>query len=535
MRERLRRQAARRLSRVQGDYDRRVAELETLTHKSAEAVAAEIAALEARRQKARGLDLSGFDDGLLDDVRSALLLPDQPWMQPPGRAGLFARLRDAVARFVAWLKGLFRRRGSAPPTEKGVGRPLTIALLTGSGRTLGRSELGDAIASLSPKERERLSESVDRSYRTQERDLEREAEAKRKEAEAQQRALEAERREAEQRAARESDRRVRDAEEHRLERELKERGFVTERGGEIAVTYGLIEKFARLVLEEASRQLPADVRLSLAGSASTGIYEKARLRRSEEVAHIDLPGSLLAARLEGLRHIDESTSLVYREITSERVHVVMIFDKSGSMSESEKLAAAKKSLLALYVAIRKRHPEATIDVVAFDNEVRVLDLLELWECTPGSFTNTAEALQTAHLLLAASRATRKEVYLITDGLPESYTDRDGHVRSGQLDVAMARAVERAHELATVTPLKFTMILLRSEHPEYEAAAREITRTVGGSLVITDPARLGVELLIRWAGGAETVQKPVAGPAPPPATAAPPGKARRKKADRRMGG
>ena len=247
------------------------------------------------------------------------------------------------------------------------------------------------------------------------------------------------------------------------------------------------------------------MRLSLTGSASTGVYEKARLRRSgggrpprpSRVAPGGPPRGVPAHR-----RVD---SYVYREITSERVHVVLVFDKSGSMSESEKLPAAKKALLALYVAIRKRNPQATIDVVAFDNEVRVLDLLELWECTPGAFTNTAEALHTAHMLLAASRASRKEVYLVTDGLPESYTDRDGRVRSGQLDVAMDRALERARELATVTPLKFTMILLRSEHPEYEAAAREITRTVGGSLAVTDPERLGVELLIRWAGGTETDQ------------------------------
>ncbi|MCI4362653.1 MAG: hypothetical protein L3J77_05635, partial [Thermoplasmata archaeon] len=105
----------------------------------------------------------------------------------------------------------------------------------------------------------------------------------------------------------------------------------------------LVERFARLVLEEETKQLPADVRLSLAGGASTGMYEKARLRQPDEIAHMDLPGSILAARQAGLRHIDESTSLVYREVTSERVHVVLAFDRSGSMAEGEKLPAAKKA------------------------------------------------------------------------------------------------------------------------------------------------------------------------------------------------
>ena len=337
------------------------------------------------------------------------------------------------------------------------------------------------------------------------------------------------------RADAETEHRLRDAEEKRFERELKERGFIAERGGDLAVTYGLVERFAKLLLEEESRRLPGDVRLSLKGGGATGVYEKARLRQSDEIAHLDVPGSLLAARLEGSRHIDESTSYVYREITSERVHVVLAFDRSGSMSEGGKLDAAKKALLALYVAVRRRHPDATIDLLAFDNSVTVLDLVELWECRAGSFTNTAEAIRAAHLLLQASRASRRELYLITDGLPESYTADDGSVKSGQLDEALEHALARARELATVAPLRSTVILLKSAHPEFEVAARSIARTLGGELVVTDPTRLGVELLVRWAHGSE-VERRVTAPAPLPPVVVPSGaKGRKRRSDRRMGG
>jgi hypothetical protein len=106
---------------------------------------------------------------------------------------------------------------------------------------------------------------------------------------------------------------------------------------------------------------------------------------------------------------------------------------------------------------------------------------------------------------------------------------------------MEAALARARELATVRPLKFSLVLIRSEHPEYEAAAREIARTLEGTLVVTDPNRLGVELLVRWIGRTETVRQPVAsklppGAAPPasaPSTSKPRGK--RRKVDRRMGG
>lgn len=534
LRERLRRQARRRVARLVEEYDRRVEVLADVTRKSDEDVAREIAALEERLRSARAIDWSRLPPAdLLDEVSAALLLPDASWNRPSPPPGILARIRAAFARFVAWLRRLFSR-SKAPVRKRPPGRSLPIAIRSADGRTIGPSEIGEALARLSTTERNELSEHVTGALRAQERSLEREAEAKRREAEAQRRRLEEERREAQRRTESETEARVRAGEERRLERELKERGFVAERAGELVVTYGLVERFARILLEEESRRLPGDIRLSLKGGGSTGVYEKARLRRPEEVAHLDLVGSLLAARFTGSRHIDESTSYVYREVTSERVHVVLAFDRSGSMSESGKLEAAKKALLALYVAVRRRYPDATVDILAFDNDVQVLDLVELWECKAGAFTNTAEVLRATHLLLRASRASRRELYLITDGLPEAYTDPEGRVHSGQLDLAMERALERARELHTVFPLRTTMILLRSEHPEYEVAARTLARTLGGELVVTEPAHLGVELLVRWAHGAETERRLT--PAPPPPTPAPAaGRARRRRADRRMGG
>ena len=533
LRERLRQQARRRVTRLLGEYDRRGAELDQTVRRSDEEVARRIAELEGRLRAARSIDWSNLPADLLGEVESALLLPEASWNRPPPPPGILARIRAAFARLAAWLRRLFGRGApAAPPRPE---RTVTFAVPAAGGRHLGASDLGNAIAQLSGPQKDELSHSVARQLQKEERDLERTAEEKRRSAEVQRRQLEEERKEAQRRAEADTEARLKKAESTRVERELKERGFVAERDGELQVTYGLVERFARLLLEDETRQLPGDVRLSLRGGASTGVYEKARLLRAEEIAHIDLPSSLLAARQAGQRHIDESTSYVYREVTTERVHVVLAFDRSGSMSENGKLEAAKKALLALYVAIRRRYSDAVIDVFTFDNEVRVLDLVELWECKAGAFTNTAEALRAAHLLLRSSRATRRELYLITDGLPEAYTSDDGQVRAGQLDVAMEHALDRAREVATVPLLKSTVLLLRSEHPEYEVAARTIARTMGGDLLVTDPGRLGVELLIRWAHGTE-VERRLAAPVPPPPTPRPSGGTRRRKrSDRRMGG
>lgn len=478
------------------------------------------------------------DSTVWGEVQRVLVLPEASWNAPPPPPTFLERLRALFARLAAWLRRLFgRRREPARPAR--AGRRVPVAIPSGLGRSLGSAELGEMLAHLNEGQVAELRERVDRSLQGRERDLRAEAERKRRDALAQERALEAERAEAQRRAASEVDRRVKDAERHRLEREFTERGFLAQGASGLEVTYGLVEQFAKLLLEEEARRLPGDVRRSLRGSGSTGVYEKARLRQSDEVAHLDLPSSVVAARLAGLEHIDETTSYVYREITSERVHVVVAFDKSGSMAEEGKLEAAKRALLALYVAIRRRYPDATVDVLAFDNDVRVLDLVELWETKPGAFTNTGEALHTAYALLRSSRASRKEVYLLTDGLPECYTGPEGRVLSGNLEAALAEAVRRAEELTGAGPLSFAMVLFRSAHPEYEAAARQIVRTLSGELIVTSPQDLGVELLVRWArGGRESVRMPVEAPRRPEAAVAGPkprARAGRRRADRRMGG
>ncbi|MGI0155873.1 MAG: hypothetical protein ACREDE_07060, partial [Thermoplasmata archaeon] len=302
----MRRQAGRRTAELLEEYDRRREELDRVARRSDEEVAQRIVELEGRLKAARAIVWSHLPTDLFGEITSALLLPTASWNRPPRRRGVGARIRAAFVRFVAWLRALFGRKTRAPRAR--TERTVPIAIAAVDGRSLGASELGEALARLSGPQQEELGHAVAGALRGQERELERAAEEKRKAAASQQRQLEEERREAERRAAADTENRVREGEERRLERELKERGFVAERGGELAVTYGLVERFARLLLEEESRRLPGDIRLSLRGGGSTGVYEKARLRRPEEVARLDLPSSLLAARMAGTRHIDEATS-----------------------------------------------------------------------------------------------------------------------------------------------------------------------------------------------------------------------------------
>lgn len=511
-RERLRRQLSRQLSRVQQDYRRKESDLESIRLRQRKLLEEEVARLQASLERSRRLSADGLaaDPALLDAVRSALLVPSDMM------AEAFAEPKTSIwARFVAWLKALwakikslFSRSKPAPKPKKSPGRPLTLGRLAPFGRSLDPTSAGDLFSQLTPAQLEALQEAARKNLQAKSRDLSQQGKKEEAAVEAQKKALEREAEAAREQAERQREQRIKEAVEARLKGELKDRGLVRDDSGKLTVTYALVEKFARLVLDEESKALPEGIRLSLQGSASTGLYEKGKLRSSEEVARLDIPSSLLEARLRGSRHLMEEHAYVYREVRSESLHAVLMLDISGSMAEGEKLNAAKKALLALYTAVHRRYPDALVDIVAFDNNVRVLDLLALWEVPAGSFTNTGEALNVAHQLLRSSRATRKELYLITDGLPESYTDpATGQVKSGNLPRAMDMALSRASELRTVTPLVSTLVLLKSDNAAFENAAREIARVLHGSVVVTDPRRLAFELLVRFTGQSVTESAP----------------------------
>lgn len=519
-RERLRRQATRSMSHLTRDYERRMGEMESVRVRSRKLYQEEVDRLRASLDRAKKFQREDIvsDPALLEAVRSALLIPSDALRES------FEDHRSAWEKFRDWLRALwakilafFRGKKAREEVEKKAkkGRPMTLARLAIVGRNLSPEMTGDLFQEFTPEQLQALQDSTRRNLQGEQRKKEKEVEEKDDQYRRAQEDLKTESEMARKELERNEEQREKQEIDWRLSSELRERGFATTKDGKFAVSYSLVEKFAGLVLSEEEKNLPLNLRLSLRGMASTGLYERGRMREQIELSRMDLAGSLLASRLRGSRHLLEEESYVYREVRSESLHAVLLLDVSGSMAEGDKLTAAKKALLALYTAVRRRYPDSIVDIVAFDSEVRPMDLVELWEAKPGSFTNTGEALHVAHQLLRSSRATRKELYLITDGLPESYTADDRSIKSGNLGLSLAYAVARSRELATVNSLVSTLVLLKSDNPAYEKAARDLARVLRGSVVVTDPRRLAFELLIRFAGQSvvEQAMAPAKGEAP----------------------
>ncbi|UCE36255.1 MAG: VWA domain-containing protein [Thermoplasmata archaeon] len=282
----------------------------------------------------------------------------------------------------------------------------------------------------------------------------------------------------------------------KVEEKLEYSGFIKREGEKLQITAQLVDRFADIVFTSEIQNLPMAYHAIYGASEVEGVYERGKLRMVDEISRMDIVESMLNARIHHPhdRHLYEDDIITYRDLRGANNHVVLMFDKSGSMDENQRIVAAKKAVLALYKAIKERNPRNVVDLVAFDTEVKVMDLLEVWKSEAKGFTNTGEAIKTARSLLQESSADRKLVYLITDGLPEAYSD-NGKVFAGDTDKSLKYAVNQAKELSYISNVYLTMILLEPEKKLYVNAANRIVSASNGKTVVVEPQELAAEMIM----------------------------------------
>jgi Mg-chelatase subunit ChlD len=285
----------------------------------------------------------------------------------------------------------------------------------------------------------------------------------------------------------------------KIEEDLARSGLISldPATGRIEITARLVDRFAEIALSAELRNLPSRYTFALGRTAvQQGTYERDRMKTVDEVSRMDIVESMVTSRLSHPRHrtMDDDDVRVNRELSGCSLHVVLVFDKSSSMEENDRILAAKKAVLALFKAVKRRDRRNIVDLVGFDTDVRPMDLVSVWESKPGGFTNTGAALKTAAELLRHSRSDQNLVYLITDGYPEAYTDKDGKSIAGDNDRSLASAVAEATQLRRVRNVRLVHILLEPKERIFVDAAEKIVGAAHGKLITTDPNRLAAEML-----------------------------------------
>lgn len=279
--------------------------------------------------------------------------------------------------------------------------------------------------------------------------------------------------------------------------ELEASGLVERLEGHLVVTGRYLETLASLVYAEESRGIGPSAESPLGSTIEgEGILEKSGLLSYFETSHMDTVGSLVNARTRHphVRHLVEEDIVVYRERRSSLTHVVIILDKSLSMEDHERMTAAKRAALALYWGTRLRSPLNKIDFLLMDTSVARANLSQCWDAKPSGFTNTGRAIELARAILQASRASRRLLFLVTDGLPEAFTI-EGRDVAGRPEEALAYAVRQAERLRDVKNLAFTLVLLEPKDPLFVKAGERLAQKARGKLVKVTPQELTRSLLV----------------------------------------
>lgn len=278
--------------------------------------------------------------------------------------------------------------------------------------------------------------------------------------------------------------------------EIEDMGLIKKSEKGYTVTDRLVELFSSMVLEEELRKIPTTRVFSPGmGGEMQGMYDMRKLLMIDEISRMRVSESMINARInhpwKKTLYVDDL--IVLDEKKDIKIHAILLFDKSSSMAENNRLLAAKKSVLALYKAIKKKNSRNAVNLVSFDTDTKIVTLSEIWESESGGFTNVGEALEVAEKILSSSSADLKIIYLITDGLPEAYTE-NGMKIVGDMKKSMNYALASARKLALQPGIKFTLILLEPKNELFVDAAKKIAEGGRGKLIVSDPQKLTADVL-----------------------------------------
>lgn len=262
------------------------------------------------------------------------------------------------------------------------------------------------------------------------------------------------------------------------------------------ITEALVEKFSELIYAEVSEKRKGMIDRRGRQVSDAGVYEKARPRMVSEESRMDILESMVNARIRhpGDRTIDHDDMMILREVTTSELHGVIIMDISGSMDENMRIDAAKRSVLALTQAIKRENPRNRVDIISLSTRAKPISLKEVMAIEPKGFTNHQEAISMARSILASSRADKKILFMITDGLPEAYINEEGEPVAGDFDTAMRKALIESSALLRLKDLTFDIFLLEPENEDFINSAKMIAKEGGGKIIVADPNKLAYQVM-----------------------------------------
>ena len=293
----------------------------------------------------------------------------------------------------------------------------------------------------------------------------------------------------------------------RLTQMLEEAGLISRKGEGWELTPRAIRKVGERALQDIFGKLQSNVfgshDLERRG-AGNELLEETKPYTDGDLFLINSQRTIMNAVMrQGCGtpvHISKEDFEVYCTKTLTQCSTVIMLDMSYSMIGSGYFLAGRKVALALDTLIRSKFPKDNLDVVAFSYFVLTLKpqmLLDSYWVEYGGGTNFEEALRQARLILTRQKEGTKQIILISDGQPTSYSGWSGldyggggHL-SGGLKATLRQVWRCTRDNITIN----TFLIQHRSYPN--EFVRLMTAINHGRIFFTTPDRLGEYILVDY--------------------------------------
>lgn len=290
---------------------------------------------------------------------------------------------------------------------------------------------------------------------------------------------------------------------------LEEAGLIKQKGQEWELTPRAIRKIGERALQDIFGKLKSSTfgnhNLEHSGLGNE-LLDETKQYTYDDPFLIDSQKSVMNAVIRQGRgtpvHIGKEDFEVYRTKTLTQCSTVIMLDMSYSMMMTGYFQAGRKVALALDTLIRSKYPRDNLYVVAFSYFVLTLKpemLLNSYWVEYGGGTNFEEALRQARLVLAKHRVGTKQIILISDGQPTTYSywpsrdygDSDYFHSPGMNKETLREVVRCTKDNITIN----TFMMERNRH--LSDFVRLMTKINRGRVLFTNANRLGEYILVDY--------------------------------------
>jgi uncharacterized protein with von Willebrand factor type A (vWA) domain len=197
----------------------------------------------------------------------------------------------------------------------------------------------------------------------------------------------------------------------------------------------------------------------------------------------------------GRLHLTTDDFEIYRTTATTRCSTVIMLDMSYSMMMAGRFEAGRRVALALDSLIRNKFPRDWLRVVAFSYFVLTLEprmLLDSYWVEYGGGTNFQEALRQARVLLERQKGGTRQIVMITDGEPNTYSYWSG---GGNGRGAMAETLREVTRCTREGIVINTFMM--AQEPSSTHFVRLMAKVNRGRAFFSSPRHLGAYVLLDY--------------------------------------